>query len=180
VARLILLNGAPGVGQSTMAGRYAAEHPGTQWLDRDVRRTMVGGWADDYAGTGALIRPAALGLITAYLRESGDVVLPQLIARESELARFERAATDGGGAFVHVHLDADPAAAVARFEGRERDRPHLDAVHTTVAAQGGTVPVITHYHQALQDLRAQRGDVITVDASGPPDSTYLALVAVLA
>src|SRR5215212_2939673 len=87
MTRLILLNGPPGVGKSTLAARYAGEHPGTLCLDIDVLRTMVGGWADDYARTGALVRPAALGLLTAYLRESGDVVLPQLISRETELAR---------------------------------------------------------------------------------------------
>ena len=74
--RLILLNGPPGIGKSTLAGRYAAEHPGTLCCDIDVLRTMIGGWQTDYAGAGSLIRPAALGFITAYLRESGDAVSP--------------------------------------------------------------------------------------------------------
>ena len=174
VSRLILLNGPPGAGKSTLAARYAAEHPRTLCLDIDVLRTMVGGWADDYAGTGALIRPAALGLITAYLRESGDVVLPQLIARESELARFERAATDAGADFVHLLLEVEPAASVARYEGRS-EAPHTGAVRGLVAADGGPEPVVRAYVAALENLPAGR----RLDAAGDVETTYAALVTML-
>lgn len=172
--RLILLNGPPGVGKSTLAARYAAEHPGTLCLDVDVLRTMVGGWADDYAGTGALVRPAAIGMITAYLRESGDVVLPQLIAREVELARFERAATDAGAGFVHVLLEVEPAASVARFEDR-LDATHSGAVRSVVAADGGPEAVVSAYVTALEKLPVGR----RLDAAGDIETTYADLVAML-
>jgi len=171
VPRLILLNGPPGVGKSTLAARYVADHPGTLGLDVDVLRTMVGGWADDYAGTGALVRPAALGMITAYLRESGDVVLPQLIARQVELARFERAATEAGAGFVHVLLEVAPLTAVARFEGRAAS-PHTGAVRAVVAADGGPEAVVTSYVRALHDLPGGH----RLDASGTVDETYRALL----
>ena len=48
MTRLILLNGPPGVGKSTLASRYAAQHPGALRCDIDVLRTMIGGWEDDY------------------------------------------------------------------------------------------------------------------------------------
>ena len=174
MTRLVLLNGPPGVGKSTLAARYAAEHPGTLCLDIDVLRTMVGGWADDYGRTGALVRPAALGLLTAYLRESGDVVLPQLISRETELARFERAAADAGAGFVHVLLEVEPDTVVARFEGRP-DAPHTVAVHDLVAADGGPEAVVTAYVAALQNLRGGH----RVDASGDIETAYSTLVAML-
>ena len=174
MARLILLNGPPGAGKSTLATRYAADHPGTLCLDVDVLRTMVGGWAEDYAVTGVLVRPAALALIAAYLRESGDVVLPQLLARETELAKFERAATDEGAEFVHVLLDVAPATAVARFEDRP-DAAHTGAVRDLVAAEGGAESVVAAYATALQDLP----DAHHLDASGDIDTTYAALSAIL-
>jgi predicted kinase len=174
VTRLVLLNGPPGVGKSTLAARYGGEHPGTLCLDIDVLRTMVGGWADDYARTGALVRPAALGLLTAFLRESGDVVLPQLIARETELAKFERAALDAGAGFVHVLLEVEPATALARFDGRA-DAPHTGAVRDLVAADGGPGSVVTAYVAALQNLPADH----RLDASGDIETTYAALVAML-
>ena len=121
--------------------------PGTLRCDIDVLRTMIGGWEDDYGRAGALIRPAALGLIASYLRESGDVVLPQLIARATELARFERAASDAGAGFVHVLLLGAPETCHQRFEARGTDEPHLRAAKQTVDEAGG-VEVVAGYRQA--------------------------------
>lgn len=59
--------------------------------DVDVLRTWVGGWQDDFAQAGELIRPAALAMIGAYLRSGHDVVLPQMLVDPTELARFEAA-----------------------------------------------------------------------------------------
>ena len=86
-ARLIHLNGPPGIGKTTLARRYAAEHPGVLLCDIDVLRTMIGGWQDD-DGAAERARTAALALVTGYLSTGYDVVLPQLVARHDQLARF--------------------------------------------------------------------------------------------
>ena len=57
-ARLIHLNGPPGIGKTTLARRYAAEHLGVLLCDIDVLRTMIGGWQDDDgAARGAALAP---------------------------------------------------------------------------------------------------------------------------
>src|SRR6476469_9691128 len=92
VPRLILLNGPPAAGKSTLARRWADDHPGTLLLDIDLLRTMVAGWQDDLLGAGARIRTTALATAAAYLGEGGDVVVPQLLADPVQLARFEAVA----------------------------------------------------------------------------------------
>lgn len=84
--RLIHLNGAPGVGKSTLARRYVGEHPGVLNCDIDRLRPMVGGWPEDFDGVGALIRPVALAMIRAHLDGGHDVVLPQMLASEENRA----------------------------------------------------------------------------------------------
>jgi predicted kinase len=100
-SRLIHLNGPPGIGKSTLARRYAADHHGVLACDIDVLRTMLGGWREDFPGAGRLIRPVALAVITAHLAQGHDVVMPQLIGRAEEMDLFEAAAGDAGAETVH-------------------------------------------------------------------------------
>ena len=137
--RLLHLNGPPGIRKSTLARRWAAEHPGTLCCDVDVLRTMIGGWEDDFAAAGGRIRSAALAFIGAYLADGQDVVLPQMLARVSELERFEAAATGVGAEFVTVMLHDQEDSAVARFHARgavDAD-PWHDEVRRIVLAEGG-------------------------------------------
>lgn len=47
--RLIHLNGPPRVGKSTLARRYANEHPGVLALDLDVLAGLIGGRKEDFS-----------------------------------------------------------------------------------------------------------------------------------
>ena len=177
MTRLILLNGMPGVGKSTIARRYATEHPGTLLCDIDVLRTFIGGWRNDFAEAGALIRPAALGMIRAYLQESGDVVLPQLISRVSELEKFERAAVDAGADFVEIMLTAETDEAVRRFHRRDNGTdPWHPIVRSLVAEEGGD-EILIGYASRLDDLVARRAATkIVPSVADAVDATYAAVL----
>lgn len=173
MARLILLNGMPATGKSTLARRYAADYPGTLNCDIDVLRTMIGGWEDDFAAAGALIRPAALGLIRAYLAESGDVVLLQLLARVTELERFETAALAAGATFVEVMLTGDAYAAGRRL--RERPGEPGSAEHAVRHIDEAT---LAGYRRGLGDVLAVRPAARVVEiVEGDVEATYAALLA---
>jgi predicted kinase len=43
MARLLLLNGPPGIGKSTLARRWADDRPGTLCLDVDLLHRFLGG-----------------------------------------------------------------------------------------------------------------------------------------
>jgi len=166
------LNGAPGVGKSTLARRWAEEHPGTLLLDIDVLRTWVSGWRHDFAATGAVVRPVAIAMLTAYVEQGRDVVLPQLIVNGAELARFRHAAEAAGGRWVEVLVEAEDVE--ARFAAREVDEPHLEAVHGLVAdAAPGH---LTQYVERLQSLVEAIPDAIRLPTTdGEIDAEYDAL-----
>ena len=183
MSRLIHLNGPPGIGKSTLARRYVADHPGVLNCDIDVLRTFIGGWESDFEAAGALIRPAALALIGAYLANGHDVVLPQMLVDPSELARFEAAATGVGADFVERFLIDTAAGSVARFHDRgaaETDDPWHDQVRAIVAANGGDAE-LARCHAALERLLPMRPDAVVVPSeAGAADETYRSLLASLA
>jgi hypothetical protein len=179
VSRLIHLNGPPGIGKSTLARRYVADHPGVLNCDIDVLRTLIGGWESNFGEAGALIRPAALAMIEAYLANGHDVVLPQMLVNPTELARFEACAINVGGQFIERVFMDTPAASVARFHRRgasEAEDPWHDQVRPIVAANGGD-EVLTRYYAALQRLLPARPNaVVIVSADGAVEQTYCALM----
>lgn len=102
--RLILLNGPPGIGKSTLAQLYADDHPGVLNLDIDRLRTLIGGWRGRFTETSEIVRPIALSMAATHLRSGRDVVMPQYLGRLSEIERLEAVAQDSGAAFCEVML----------------------------------------------------------------------------
>ena len=182
MSRLIHLNGPPGIGKSTLARRYIDAHPGVLNCDIDVLRTLIGGWDSNFGQAGALIRPAALAMIGAYLANGHDVVLPQMLIDPAELARFEACATGIGAQFIERVLMDTEAATVARFHRRgasEAEDPWHDQVRAIVAASGGN-EVLTRCHAALAHLLPERPNaVVIVSAEGAIDATYASLISSL-
>ena len=173
MARLIHLNGAPGIGKSTLAQRYGAEHPGVLVCDVDRLRTMIAGWEHDPDAAGRS-RTTALAMITAYLATGYDVVLPQLVARDEQLARFTAAAEAARGEHVHLMLVTDPETVVRRFRERaaESRDPWTAFATATWDAEGGD--------DALRGwaARLDRMDAVRVPSTDP-EATYRRLLAAL-
>lgn len=155
------------------------EHVGVLSCDVDVLRGLVGGWATDFKRAGALLRPAALAMISAYLAEGEDVVLPQMLANPAELARFEQAAVAVKAEFVErIFMDA-PDAAVRRFNERVRGRPddpwHLQ-VRDIVKANGGDESLL-RYHASLSRLVEERPNAVVIPSiESAVEDTYQALI----
>jgi hypothetical protein len=63
--RLIHLNGPSRVGKSTLARRYAAEHPGVLNVDIDLIVGTLDGWREDFdAALAVAARPDAIRIDT--------------------------------------------------------------------------------------------------------------------
>jgi hypothetical protein len=170
--RLILLNGMPGVGKSTLAELYRTEHPGVLACDPDRIRGMIG---PSEAAEAA--RVLALAMATAHVRTGHDVVLPQLVADDVELHRFAEAAEEGGGELVVVMLvdDLDHAERAAR---PPYDGSHPPGLRGDLAGAEGT-DRLTSYARRLEEIALRERLPEVVCRPGEVDAAYRQLVAVL-
>jgi hypothetical protein len=165
------------VGKSTLAQRWADEHPGTLNCDIDRLRMLIGGWESMADAAGELIRTTALAMITAYLRTGRDVVLPQLIGRNDQLDRFRLAASEAGAAYVCVMLTTDLDEGVRRFRERDRLAGADDAWARYVRGVFGGESGDDELRQAATRLgeMADEDRAILRVPSSDPDTTYAAL-----
>ncbi len=181
MSRLLHINGPPGIGKSTLARRYVQDHHGVLNCDIDVLRTLIGGWQHNVGEAGALIRAAALAMITAYLETGHDVVVPQMLTKLTEIERFEAAANAAGATFVSCLVMDAQEASVARFHrrGATGDTAWHDEVRAIVEASGGD-DSLRRCHSELEALLPLRPATHVIASNeGETEQTYLALLATM-
>jgi predicted kinase len=171
---LLLINGAPGVGKSTLAQRYAEEHPLALIIDIDSIRTHLGQWAK-LEKSKRVARDLALALARAHLLTGHDVIVPQYLGRPEFRERLQLLAQEIDVPFVEVLLSDDTVRIAQRFRNRRAEYARTGATHPEGDLSDDAVA--TEVSQANDDLLrdAIRRRVTVVSASGGADASYLAL-----
>jgi predicted kinase len=168
---LLLINGAPGAGKSTLAHRYADEHPLTLVIDIDAIRTQLGQWAK-LEESRLVARDLALGLARAHLANGYDVVVPQYLGRPEFRDRLQHLAHEVGVLFVEVLLTDDADRITRRFRRRRPALAGTAAVHPEGdLADDAVATEVARANDALR-LDATRRDVFVVSAADGPDASY--------
>jgi predicted kinase len=168
---LLLINGAPGVGKSTLAQRYADEHPLALIIDIDSIRTRLGQWAI-FDESKLIARDLALALARSHLLSGHDVVVPQYLGRPEYRERLERVATEIGVPFVEVLLTDDVERITQRFRERRAEFASTGAAHPEgdLTDEAVATEVAAANDRLLRDATA-RG-VLVVSAQHGPDVSY--------
>ncbi len=179
--RLILINGLPGIGKSTLARLYAQRHPLTLALDIDVLKAMLGGWLERANEAGLIARHLAIAAARVQLQAGRDVVVPQFVARIDFVVALEQLAHESNATFVEVMLTADVPDVIQRFERRSAHPEDVTHVHAAqLLAQGGGVEQLWDAQRLLAELAASRPRTVSIPSTDTQiEQTYAQLEAVL-
>ena len=174
MARLVHLNGPPGIGKSTLSALYADRNPGALNLDVDTLHRLVGGWQDEQTDTWPVVWSLVRAMAKTHLEGGRDVVLPQYHAKVDEVIELEKLAHRHGAGFRDVVLLDDREAAIARFDRRAQDSddPWIRHHHRLIELGGGPVVLGTMYDNLMEVVRLRPGTVVVPSAVRAVQETY--------
>jgi predicted kinase len=120
MARLILINGPPASGKSTLARRYVDGHERAALVEFDALRMTLPNWEKDEA-TRLVARDLAGAEVVEHLGAGRDVAMPQYFGRLGYIVLLEGVAREYGATFVEVILAINEPLAIDRFRARRRE-----------------------------------------------------------
>lgn len=126
--RLVLLNGIPASGKTTLARRWCALHPAQLPLcmDIDSLRSMIGGWRGSLIEAGLAARNIAMAGASEHLRNGRDVLVPQYVRRHEFIDQLHQVAIAADATFIETALIVDADTAMSRFAERAQNAESAD------------------------------------------------------
>src|SRR5947209_2153111 len=158
---LLLLNGPPGIGKSTVARLLVESRPLALCLDVDLLRRSLGGWMEQPEESGRLARDLTIAAAAQHLRAGHAGVVPQYLGKLGFIERLERLAAEHSASFLHVVLLDAKGSAASRFLARH-EAPGATEQHQEAAAMGGGEAGFGELYDALLGVVGARPDAIVV------------------
>jgi predicted kinase len=175
--KIILLNGNPGLGKSTLAQRYIDDHPMALNLDIDIIWRMMGGWRTEPR---ADIQKLKYAYYMAEMHLSGgdDVIVPQAIQDNEQYCRYEEIAAKSGAILKEVVLIAPLDEAIERFKVRGRADGHPDGIRPGgIIDTGGREAKLAEMYNNVLTTIAQRPNTVLIEShEHDVDGTYQLLL----
>lgn len=173
--QLILINGPAGIGKTTIAQRYIAEHPFALLASVDDVVGALGQWLTHEPAARKLAFSLVTSMVTTHLKTGHDVVVPLLLEDPAEADVLATIAQSGGATFFEFALLADKPEAIQRmFEKGAWGEPGSPPLTAHDA------PIIEGLYDRMQAALAQRPHTVRITSvKNDIDGTYQKLLAAL-
>jgi predicted kinase len=163
--QLVVVNGAPAAGKTTVARAWADAHPGALAIDVDAIKEQVDNWRDWPIGAGLAAREHAVELASAHLLTGNSVVISQLYGRVVLIEALEQVSRSHGAQLVELLLTGDREQLRTRFERR-------GGVQLEMAGPLG----FDELYDRAEQMPELRPDTIVIDVAGADEAELLARV----
>lgn len=176
--KLIILNGAPGVGKSTLAEKYAGMHPLTLALDVDVIRRFISHYREQAQVSGKLSKNLALEMARAHLQSGYDVIIAQCYKKPENLGELEKLAHDCNVSFYEFLLSLPKEKAIARFIKRGQDEGTPDGFRPggLVTIGGGATKLASMYDEMMAAVSRRPKTIVIEAVHSNVEGTYAELM----
>lgn len=177
--KLISLNGALGVGKTTLAGKYAEEHPLTLKIDVDEVRRWISHFREEKEISGPLAKRIANEMARVHLQAGYDVVIAQIFIQEEPLENLEKVAQECGADFYEFLISTSKENSIRRFIERGKATGYPDGFSPGgLVTLGGKEKKLEQMYDDMMVVVSKRPNTKIIESiESDIEGTYRKLVA---
>ncbi len=179
--KLIILNGSLGIGKSTLAGRFADEHPNTLNLDIDEIRRYISHWREEAEQSATSSKQMALAMAKVHLGLGHNVVIPQIVRSIELFEAFEQVAKDANADYYEILLFTDKDEAIRRFKERSYAQGYESGFRPGgLIDRGGREEKLATMYDEMIEIADKRPKTAKIEVElGNADDTYAKILAII-